>query len=845
MIGPLKLRIKMPGDPTKELPITAFIDVKRGGITKEDLQILSQEIYRYGAHLILILTDSSPYPEVLEELEFLPQIVLVVAELRDLIKLLVISFAQKRGIDVDNSLLSRAYRMIFEKFGLKEQIEKWTERMAKMGYLLYFEGFSSDTVKACRFFINSIGKDLALDECWNLSWNIRNFLPFGIDSKIIPDMGLEPLKKYAKILVDYGFLKEEQGKYKILKHPSEERVVEFLEYYGGSTTKTTLMKHFIFRGAAEHMFSSLLEHMERKLLIARESREMVCFLKLPEVKKLREESVKKFEHKKSILRSSYPFIHILTWKEREWAIISLERMEKTIEKFLSEISTTIDEDIIRSYTFLVRELIDWYGYFVDKISNSKLNASNVITQLEMEIGDLERKSKEMFDNLIRAIRATKLQIELQELQSIKDELNEVKNFLENPLSSEDVEKLIKPIAGDKKSRDVVRRDKLITDIDEKLRAQGIRGDWCVPEYVLIKKKEEEVIDKIKNLNTILKSLEKLSRDLILITEEISKLFKNEVAEVYQFKFTSILKGVLKRIAEGVIRRSPFLINISVVTITDLHQVLNDHVSFLQKERERAERANEKLKSLQKIEEGFSYNLRRIESLEVLYRKFWEEDIPNDLRNKKEEILRRYDENFEEFRENIDNFREFPIVEKESEAVKQDIERLNKEAERLVRSYEELFERIKRYINTSSLTITRLQNNVVPKLIKSDKNKIDEILNELQTLYENLLTWVEDTIKRVLEENISPLDIPKTRTTFHEEERNLREAFIKEIKDLDKESTLILMEIIRVLAQHKTQWLSITEVCEMVTKQTNKDIELIRKILIEIAEKGFLTLGIGF
>jgi hypothetical protein len=845
MIGPLKLRIKMSSDPTKELPITAFINVKRGEITKEDLQTLSKEIYQYGAHLILILTDSRPRPEVLEELEFLPQIVLVVVELRDLIKLLVISLAQRRGIDIDNSLLLRAYGMIFEKFGLKEQIEKWTERMAKKGYLLYFEGFSGDVVKACRFFINSIGENIALDECWKLSWSIRNFLPFGIDSKIIPDMGLEPLKKHAKILVDYRFLKEEQGKYKILKHPSEERVIELLENYGGSTTKTTLMKHFIFREAAEHVFDSLLEHMERKLLIARESREIIRLLKLPEIKKLREESVNKFEHERSILRGSRPFIHILTWKEREWTIISLEEMEKTIEGFLSKISTAVDEDIIRSYTFLIRELVEWYSYFVYKINISKLNASKALTQLEIEIGNLEKRSKELFENLIKVMGTKNLQIGLQELQSIKDELNGVKSFLENPLSSEDVENLIRPLAGDKKSRDIVRRDKLVTDIDEELKAEGIRGDWGVPEYVLIKRKEEEIFDKIKNFSNTLESLEKLSGDLIYITEEISKLLKNEVTEIYQFKFTPILKDILKQITEGVIRRSPFPININVITIANLHQVLNEHLSFLKKEKEKIEKINEKLKTLQKVEENFSNNLHRITSLGELYKKFWEEDVPNELKDKKEDILQCYNESFKELRENIDNFRDFFIIEKESEVVKQNIERFNRELERLIRSYEELFERIKHYFETSSSMIVRLQNNVVPKLMKSDKNKIDEILNGLKDLYEDLLTWIKDTIKQILEENIPPLEIPKTRTTFHEEERNLREAFIKEIKDLDKESTLMLIETVRVLAQHKTRWLSITEICEVVAKQTNKDVELVKKILLEIAEKGFLTLGIGF
>jgi len=524
-MGPLRFRISLPGDPTKELPITSFIDVRRGGITKDDVKMLSREIRQQGIHLFLILTDSSPHPDALDELEFLPQIILTVVELRDLIKLLVISFAQKRGISIDSALLSRAYGIMFEKFGLREQILNWLERMARRGYFLNFEGFSGDTAKASRFFINSIGEDLALDKCWELSWNIRGFLPFGIDSKIIPDMGLEALKKHAKILVEYGFLKEEQGKFRIQRHPSEECILELLEYYGGGTTKATLMKHFIFREATEHVFDSLLEYMERKLLIARESRDFVRVLKLTEVKNLRDESLNKFEIKKLNLRKNYNFAHILTWKEREWNIISLEKMETLIEKLYKEIATASDEDMIRSYTFLTRELIDWYGSFVDKICISKSRATEIINQLYAEIGGLERKFRELLNDLIKATKATRLQVELQELQKAKEELDEIKKFLENPLSTEEVEELIKPLAGEKKSKDAIRKEKLVTDVDEEFKVQGIRGDWTVPEYVLIKKKGEEIKNEVNGLDRTLESLNDLSRKLTLITERLSKLFQ--------------------------------------------------------------------------------------------------------------------------------------------------------------------------------------------------------------------------------------------------------------------------------------------------------------------------------
>jgi len=528
MLGPLRCKFRALDDPAGEFPITLVVDIKKGGVSNQDVKHLSQVIRQHGVHLAILLTDVNPKPEVLEELEFLPQIILVVTELRQLVRLLVISFARNRGIPIDSSLLQKAYSDIFDKLGLREQIIKWVERMRKQGYLLRFEGFVGDTVKACRFFINSMGKDLTLEKCWEYSWNIRKFLPFGIESEIIPDMGLGPLKKHAKVLVDYGFLREtDEGKYKLIRHPSEERVTELLQdYYGGSTSKDSLAKHFIYREAAERVFDSLISHMQRKFLVTREARQVIRYLKLPEIKRMRDDSVEQFESWKSDLKRNYPFTHILTWKEREWNIISMNEMENFIEKILQEISIETDEDVIRSSTFLVIELINWYGQFVSKINRCMMKAQNIVGVMESDVKNLEQRFEEILRNFVVPQRTTELKIELQELQRVKEEINELRNLLEHPLPLDEIERKVSVIAGSKRSRDVSRKEKLTTDVDEELRAQGVRGDWTVVEYLLLKSKQENIKGEIEKLAKIVDSLTELSSKLSSLNEEIVNLFKD-------------------------------------------------------------------------------------------------------------------------------------------------------------------------------------------------------------------------------------------------------------------------------------------------------------------------------
>jgi len=115
---------------------------------------------------MLIVTDREPQPEALEDLSFLPQAVLVLAEHRDLVKLLVISQAKRKGVEIDSSLLLRAYENILEKFNFNSRIGEWIKKMAENGYLLSYEGFIERTALACQFFINTIGTPLTLQETW-------------------------------------------------------------------------------------------------------------------------------------------------------------------------------------------------------------------------------------------------------------------------------------------------------------------------------------------------------------------------------------------------------------------------------------------------------------------------------------------------------------------------------------------------------------------------------------------------------------------------------------------------------------------------------------------------------
>jgi tetrahydromethanopterin S-methyltransferase subunit G len=149
----------------------------------------------------------------------------------------------------------------------------------------------------------------------------------------------------------------------------------------------------------------------------------------------------------------------------------------------------------------------------------------MVTRLGWEMNNILRKFNEIFENIIKTVKAPQLKVELQELNEIAFELEEVKKLLTQEKELDVLESEIKQIAGDKKSRDPIRTDKLWTDIDEEMKNnEGVKGEWTVAKYLLTKKKVEEIQKKIDDLNITLESLDKLSQEMVSISDKFSEIF---------------------------------------------------------------------------------------------------------------------------------------------------------------------------------------------------------------------------------------------------------------------------------------------------------------------------------
>jgi hypothetical protein len=286
--------------------------------------------------------------------------------------------------------------------------------------------------------------------------------------------------------------------------------------------------------------------------------------------------------------------------------------------------------------------------------------------------------------------------------------------------------------------------------------------------------------------------------------------------------------------------------VDIVNVTEFHRAINQHVEFLQNEIKKAEKAKEKIRYLSEIENNLITDLEKVEIFGMFYEKFWEEKIPHFIKEKNTDIMQGYKELLNFLQQEIDNYRDFDEIMKESETIRIEIEELSKKTRNLLHQFDDLFEDIKRYLNAGSMFVKKFRENVVPRLVKSDKNKIEKILEALATLYDGTLIWLDEVLRNFIVKINEYISNPiKTRSTLLEEERRLRETLIKEIKDLDKNESLILLKIVEVSASRRTSWLPLTEICEVITEQMGVSYNETKETILKIAEKGFLSLAVGF
>ncbi|MEM4179249.1 MAG: hypothetical protein QXJ55_06205 [Candidatus Caldarchaeum sp.] len=313
----------------------------------------------------------------------------------------------------------------------------------------------------------------------------------------------------------------------------------------------------------------------------------------------------------------------------------------------------------------------------------------------------------------------------------------------------------------------------------------------------------------------------------------------------EHELTILLNQAAREIVGGIIRRAPFPLNVNALTITELHDTISRHVKYLSTELDKAKTTKQTINELNRVEASLLNDLRKIESLEALFQKFWEEQIAQGLRREYEYIISEYNRVVQELKEKMGYLRDLTEIQKTSERTSIEIRSLVKRAEPLVERYSDLFSDARLYLKMGLTLVAGLQENVITKLTMSDKSKIEQLLNELRMLYDDTLTQLEKIISEIREKNLSVSELPITRTILLEKEQIIKENIIREIKDLDQLETLIIMEVIKASASRRSRWLPLSEACQIVTQTTHQDVETIKKILWNMAEKGFLTFAIGF
>jgi len=849
-----ELEIKSPTNPTMKVRIQTIVFIKRN-VEFSFAEEIENSIKR-GKHLIIIITDKEPPKDILNLIEGYPQVVIIRVEHRDLIKLLTIGLAKRERVEIDDSLLLETYEDLVIKTGLRKAIEEeWEKKMSNRGYIITCRGFVDRLPQACKFFINTLGKKMGIDDIIDYNWKLRKLLPFGVQTEIIPDMDKGELGKLIKELKDFKFLKEDEGKFYLCRHPIEERIITILKDFGGEAQKKEIMKFFVYTDSEVRVLESIFSHMRRKLLI-RLVGDKIQLIKSDEVKKMKESCEDGFEKYKELINRNHVISsprYIITWKKRERHFISLDDLEENIKELIDEVNTIgkniknneYEDEILRSRVFLIFQLVEWYKIYVNKIKLAISEIESKTDALENKIKDVEEKTYSLLQR-VRKFGKIPEEIQISELEKIRNVLNEVREFLAiNESDKNQFEKIrdkVEKIAGSYKSVDKSLDEIFTTDIDKRFAQEyNVKGEWTIVKYLLFTKKLEE----FSKLGEFEKKLEEFEKNIKQIEDELNeldliwdKLKNNQQLGNFRLSFDSTTK-ILSLIES---KKDEYLLvpNVKMIEITEFIDTIEKNRKRIEKELDIIKELIDIIEKLIEEEKNLINGLKLIDFLSEVCKKI---NYLSETTSDKNEILKKYNETIERY-----NKLYFSNLEEMKNSYKNllgEIASLGEKTRKNIENYKNIINNVILKLEEKQKNIKNFGEKVLSKLIMSEpeKNEIKKVLDMLSNLFEEPVVQLKIIIEKIDKDFDYKVNISWNTENIIERELFLISSLAYKIKILNEGEMEVFLKIMEIEEKEDKEWVPLDDLVIKVSKELNKDSEDVKNIISNLIKRGLLISGV--
>jgi hypothetical protein len=766
-----------------------------------------------------------------------------------------------RGAIDEEIRRNESRKIVYEDLELERKIKDWLDEQRSRG--MYIDEFILEKSKqpldlfgALKFFINFLEAAHTPEEIFTKNFDTihKPFMKYNARTKIIPDIALPQLINNSKDLENNHFLKSNNGKYEVISHPVEERILRILNQQKGKISIESLTDHFILssnKNVVQNIFVEILEHKGK---IQKKDRDKLIELTNPsEFYDSLENDYSQFEQIFESDIKSYGFCFIS--KQRQEKLVSLIGFEQFLTNNKRELEN-FQKDVKLQKIFLLHELLnDFTRYWIENIKKSYTLGKGIVNEMESIRNGCVKSAEVVQTNFSRWLKISIDNENIKECKEILDLTGKI-NIIHNTTSCDDL-----------KSDFKIFYNRTHPTIDSTLGKIEFNYDWDdkIPYFnvklfiikCLMDEKRQLTNSTIKNLNDLNSEFKQISEgfDIPLKTIKSKKIdpqmklcasihttissMLNIISPKYRDQklqnqsisdLQKILQGYLKPISENRIAISSLDIYLS--------NLLEEEKIFVTKKKE----LEEFIKLLNEQKEIFD-NADIIVEKSHFFKK-----ILDDYESQSSEISSLSNNSYTDFYNSLNNQKNLSTFIKSNVT---EIEAINTELINSIDDYK--IRNISKLERMSLLLDVVSKNPEIVEFMKS-KKKITGSISNIQTIpVENLLNvvlkdqemkvflQVKEKIKHVISDIQSIQRINETSflKKLHETIISCNSEFLDLIKRVLTENEISILDLLIELSkQNNVIWY------DDIHKQPGLTIDSseIDKILHKFVSDGYLKIG---
>lgn len=807
-----------------------------GDVKAEDIEIIYNifENSENPIHLVVLLYTGEITENAKEKIDameigengenFVLQIKLHPTLAKKLIIIQKSNEAHENKIDKD-IMISCAKKIIIDDLNFHNKLDWWIKDQQNRGLVVLDPKLenaksSGELVGALKFYINCMGEYLTLEEVYNKNKEeIIRFTKYGSKIGFISD--IESIGKFERLSQDLmanNFLEYSEGKFTVKQNPVEKRIIKILNKKEGKTSYEDLKNHFIISAKTKNILKDLyLEILKHKGSI-KEEKGMIILLSDEELKK-EMQKIKKNVEEISRYKNYERYGLICVCKEREHRLILLNEFLNYISEKVMKIEhiESKNNDVRRQKIYLLSKMMDAFSdEWLEAIKKAFEYSEGKIKELNENLNTLKTDLQRLREYCCKYLKLNFDNLnEIIEVERLKNEIIKIKDEPPSNLKSKFSEELKK---NNVREMFDFKKDPLTFPF------------FNVKVYIIdtyLNKAKNQIENTSNKIKTILYKFDEFEKDLENVGSKIKEFDIDK-----EFNISKSVLEYCKKTSECLF---PILKEekIENASIKYLEEIYTKNLESIKENIEGLNKLTSFLERIYKEEVEFHKELRKssnyIQKAKILLNLDFMQNKINEIEIKFKEI----EQNNLKLLQKV-NFKRSPIeiigevdnilenLKSEKNKIKEIKEEINEIWQEYRIEVEKSLETLKELVKILEKKHTSLKNNLI--IIFNDIDRLQQIIEPEELI---LLTR-------------SAEEIEKTKT-------ELGNKFYEIVKTVIQKEEVTILEIVVTnyikFAEGKFKVVWKEEIYKGAKEKLGIEEEKVDKILSKLEKEGFIKTGI--